>query len=155
MVRRGQDFCATTVAKTGARGAHALLSAVHALREAAMHGVLLRLLPYSAEELEHAAASAVQSARTMAQWLKTPPVRLGTTGAPNVNARVHTARRRIEDVDALVALTRSGRAGALQTAPASIQSLGDAAVLTPNEARALVDQIAAPVNPTLPKERLT
>ncbi|MCA2991621.1 hypothetical protein [Gemmatimonas sp.] len=143
------------VAKTSAPGAHALLSAVHTLREAAMYGVLVRLLPYSAEELEHAAALAMQSARTMAQWLKTPPVLLGTTGAPNVNARVLTARRRIEDVDAVLALMRAGRMSALLTSTAPIQSLGDAAVLSPNAARALVDQIAAPVNPTLPKERLT
>jgi hypothetical protein len=127
-------------------------SDVLALREDAVCAIMSRLLPYTSAVIDHATSTAMASAADMLQWLKAPPVLLGTDGKPNISARLWTAVRRLDDLRGLNALLASARRGATAEA---IRVLGDAAVLTPAEARTLVEQIAVPVNPLLPKERLT
>ena len=130
---------------------------VRALRDArlvAIRRALRVVLPYDRESVQTAAAQAMTSATKMGAWLQAPPVRLGTTGAANVAARVGTARKRHTDITALDGLLERVREGVLAYTE-TVAVLGEAAVLTHDETRTFVDQIAAAVNPMIPMERLT
>lgn len=152
------DALAATVARECGAPSSALAAEMLAARRRALAEALDAALPAEPAARAAGLAGARVAAERLVAWTAVSPVILDHAEGRNLAARVAAARRRLADVEALTARlsadARPAMPGASPDSAAPVAVVGDAATLSHDEARALVDALAAAVRPDLPKDRL-